>query len=197
MNGFADFAIIAWLNQWFAFAFFPVSNLCSHIYALCFMAHSLFNQNHELKAQPCTEACPHLKVFQITKDLLPQHRIWSHRSDNHSTIGSIDTVSLGMNIPKKYLHYLLSIKWIEESNFFGFFYCCMFQCTWFILLKFDRSTVLPVQPKSHWNEEMLQHKWISCQRWQTHRKIQIKQQHKFKQWHTLTRFVSNHPKHVI
>lgn len=77
-----------------------VSHLCSHIYALCFMAHSLFNQNHELKAQPCTEACPHLDVFQITKDFMPQHRIWSQHSGNHSI------VSLGMNIPKRFSIFL-------------------------------------------------------------------------------------------
>lgn len=160
--------------------FFPVSNLCSHIYALCFMAHSLFNQNHELKAQPCTEACPHLKVFQITKDLLPQHRIWSHRSGNDSTIGSIDNVLLGMNIPKKYLRHLPSIKWRLEKVILYFSLVVSFshiQCTWFVLLDSSRSPVLPIQWKPHWNAEMLQHRRIPCQRWQTHRTIQIKQQH--------------------
>lgn len=90
------------------------------------MAHSLFNENHELKAQPCTEACPHLGVFQITKDLVPQHRFWSSRSSNNSVIASIDSVSMGMNIPKRLVFFVFPQR-NEYSKFFIqfnlFFFC--------------------------------------------------------------------------
>lgn len=72
-----------------------VPHLCSHIFALCFIAHSLFDHDKPLQAKPCNDVCPHLGVYNIVKAYIPQHR---NMITNKST-SSPDNIFLGMNIP--------------------------------------------------------------------------------------------------
>lgn len=76
-------------------------NLCSHLYAICFIAQSLFDQGQEMQAKRCTQVCPHLSVFQIANVLNP-----SVQSDIHDNSISIDTqenIVLGMNISERFV----------------------------------------------------------------------------------------------
>lgn len=71
-------------------------NLCSHLYALCFIAESLFDQGAHMEAKRCSQVCPHLSVFQIAK---------LFDSLDHSKDNSVDTdgrIRIGMNIPDRY-----------------------------------------------------------------------------------------------
>lgn len=71
-------------------------NLCSHLYALCFIAQSLFDDKQLLQAKRCTQVCPHLSVFQIAKIFIqPDPSIY----DNSIIDSDIpENVVLGMNM---------------------------------------------------------------------------------------------------
>lgn len=74
-------------------------NLCSHLYALCFIAQSLFDHEHQLQARRCTEVCPHLSIFQIVKVLNPSDQAAVY--DNNIANDTPETIELGMNISER------------------------------------------------------------------------------------------------
>lgn len=62
------------------------------------MAHSLFDQNPQLQAKPCTDVCPHLPIYRMAKAYIPYHRTGSI----NGSISSPGSVLLGMNIPDRF-----------------------------------------------------------------------------------------------
>lgn len=73
-------------------------NLCSHIWALCFMAQSLF-QNHPMYADKCSQVCPHASIFQLTK-LFDRSSVNAIRREDVPA-----NIMIGMNIPIGYLQH--------------------------------------------------------------------------------------------
>lgn len=73
-------------------------NLCSHLYALCFVAQSLFKSNQSMYAKRCSDICPHLSIFQFAK-LLPAFN--SQISVNENEINVPLKISIGLNIANR------------------------------------------------------------------------------------------------
>ncbi|XP_055308493.1 phospholipase A1 member A-like isoform X2 [Sitodiplosis mosellana] len=71
-------------------------NLCSHLYAMCFVAQSLFNDEYQMEAKRCTQVCPHLSVFQIAKVFNPSDQSAIH--DNSIAGDTPDNIVLSMNM---------------------------------------------------------------------------------------------------
>lgn len=81
-------------------------NLCSHLWALCFIAQSLFTK-HPLHAKKCSKVCPHLKVFQIQS-------VFEQLDGNGAIDNSLDEdmpekIVVGLNIPKRCVHLHFSL----------------------------------------------------------------------------------------
>lgn len=38
--------------------FFKDENLCSHVWAVCYLAETLFNESGQFEAEPCARKCP-------------------------------------------------------------------------------------------------------------------------------------------
>lgn len=103
----------------FVFFRFPKDpNLCSHLYALCFIAQSLFDHDHQMEAKRCTQVCPHLSVFQIAALGVNENAI-----DN-----DMESILIGMNIPNRFALFTMIFKWC----FFIIKSCCL-RCYFFIL----------------------------------------------------------------
>lgn len=83
----------------FVFVFFQVPNLCSHMYALCFTAQSLFDYKHKMYAKRCSKVCPHLGIFQISKlfHKATENNVTNHISDNEIP----ESILIGMNMPRR------------------------------------------------------------------------------------------------
>lgn len=76
-------------------------NLCSHLFALCFTAQSLFNV-HNLRAKRCPhKVCPHYSIFQVP-ELLNNENI--NEIDGANSIGDRmpPKILLGLNILKRF-----------------------------------------------------------------------------------------------
>lgn len=86
-------------------------NLCSHLYALCFLTESIFAYDR-IYAKRCSEVCPHLDVFQIAKlfDAIDGNLV----DENDDSIPN--KIEIGMNIPKRF------------AMFFSFLSFCHLQC---------------------------------------------------------------------
>lgn len=82
------------------FSLFTGPYLCSHVFALCFIAHSLFNEDEPLQAKPCNKVCPHLGIYQTAKAYIPQHR----KIASNNSISSPENILLGMSIPDRFGH---------------------------------------------------------------------------------------------
>lgn len=63
---------------------------------MCFIAQSLFINEHQMEAKRCTEVCPHLSVFQIAKVLNPSDQ--SIVADNSISDDAPASVVLSMNM---------------------------------------------------------------------------------------------------
>lgn len=78
------------------------ANLCSHLWALCFAAQSLFN-DYQMHAKKCTQVCPHLSLFQFANKFTPLDR----RSDASFSNNVIeannrpDSIAWGLDIPTR------------------------------------------------------------------------------------------------
>lgn len=80
------------------------TNLCSHLWSLCFTAQSLFSE-HPMHAEKCSQVCPHLIAFQFAKKFT--------KIDRHSNTDLDDqpeTIPWGFDIPKRYM-----LKWAPFS----------------------------------------------------------------------------------
>lgn len=95
-------------------------HLCSHMYALCFMAESLFDKKKQLQAKRCTEVCPHLSVFQLAKTFnAPDHsNIHSNSIDNDVP----ENIVFGMNISHRYKSKIYFILCRKSNNLNGKWY---------------------------------------------------------------------------
>lgn len=71
-------------------------NLCSHLYALCFTAQSLFKSNQSMYAKRCSDVCPHLSIFQLAK-LLPAINGHTVVDDNVPA-----KISVGLDIARRW-----------------------------------------------------------------------------------------------
>lgn len=83
-------------------ATFSDPNLCSHVYALCYMAQSLFDHENPLVAASCDEVCPHLSVFQLVKGFNAPDYLNPHSNSIDSDIP--ENIVFGMNISDRYTY---------------------------------------------------------------------------------------------
>lgn len=103
----------------FFFHFPKDPNLCSHLYALCFIAQSLFDHDHQMEAKRCTQVCPHLSVFQIAALGVNENAI-----DN-----DMESILIGMNIPNRFALFTMVFIWC-----FVIIKCCCLRCYFFYSL---------------------------------------------------------------
>lgn len=83
--------------------YFSDPNLCSHLYALCFIAQSLFDHDHQMQAKRCSKVCPHLSVFQIAKTFGSIAALGA--SENTIDSDFNDNILIGMNIPNRFVRF--------------------------------------------------------------------------------------------
>lgn len=85
-------------------------NACSHFWALCFMAQSLYKEFPQ-PATKCSEVCPHYTVFQIANKFAPLDR-------RINAPDQPDSIVFGVDIPERWA---LSInEWDRSSEYHVF-----------------------------------------------------------------------------